>query len=387
MTRSNSSSAYLMLIAVLVACGFQTNLRAEGPSATDVSSFVHPGIAHTRLSIAYVRKKLEAGDQPWSDAWEELDESKYARLSWKPRPRAHVARGPYNHPDIGSSEFIRDASAAYTHALKWALTDDQAHARKAVEILDAWATTLDKVTDHDAALLIGMCGHHYCNAAELIAHTWDGWPVEDQFLFEEMLRQVWYPVIKDFYPSANGNWDASMLQTMLAMAVFLDDRSMFDRAVNYYLKGEGNGAVRNYFNEFGQCQESGRDQTHTQMGLEFLANACETAWNQGVDLYGAYDNRLLKGFEYTAKFNLGHDVRYEPYESYQGRYFYESISYSTRGKLRPMYEKVLNHFQNRKGLEAPYTAQAIMKTRPESRGGSSLPWGTLMFADQPGTFE
>jgi len=335
----------------------------------------------------YVKSKLEAGEQPWTEAWQQLQESRYSSLDWRPQPRPHVARGSYGRPDVGASDFVQDGSAAYTHALAWVLSGDEAHARKAAEILDAWSLTLDKVTDHDAALLIGMSGHHYCNAAELIAHTWDGWPVEAQFLFEEMLKQVWYPIIKDFYPSANGNWDASMLQTMLAMAVFLDDRAMFDRAVQYFLEGEGNGAVRNYFNAFGQCQESGRDQTHTQMGLEFLANSCETAWSQGVDLYGAYDNRLLRGFEYTAKFNLGHEVLYEPYESYQGRYLYKSISYKTRGKLRPMYEKVLNHYKNRIGLVAPYTEQAVMKTRPESRGGASLPWGTLMFAEQPAVFD
>ena len=76
------------------------------------------------------------------------------------------------------------------------------------------------------------------------------------------------------------------------------------------------GAIGNYFNDFGQCQESGRDQGHTQMGLEYLANTCETAWSQGVDLNGALDNRLLLGFEYTAKYNLGHDGPYEPFESF-----------------------------------------------------------------------
>ena len=50
------------------------------------------------------------------------------------------------------------------------------------------------------------------NAAELLKHTWDGWPQRDQAQFETMLRDTFYPVIKDFYPSANGNWDASMLQ-------------------------------------------------------------------------------------------------------------------------------------------------------------------------------
>lgn len=211
-----------------------------------------------------------------------------------------------------------------------------------------------------------MEGYDFCNAAELLKHTWDGWPPTEQTRFEKMLRNIFYPIIKDFYPSANGNWDASMLQTMLAMGVYLDDQAMFDRGVEYFLNGKGNGAVRNYFKPSGQCQESGRDQAHTQMGLDFLACTCEIAWNQGVDLYGAYDNRLLKGFEYTAKYNLGLEVPYEPYRSFEGRYNYKSISDNSRGRLRPMYEKVLNHYENRKGLDADFTRQAAIKLRNAS---------------------
>ena len=163
------------------------------------------------------------------------------------------------------------------------------------------------------------------------------------------------------------------------------------------LNGKGNGAVRNYFKPSGQCQESGRDQAHTQMGLNFLACTCEIAWNQGVDIYGAYDNRLLKGFEYTAKFNLGFDVPYEPYRSFEGRYHYKSISDDSRGRLQPIYEKVLNHYENRKGLEAEFTRQVVMKLREgsdgrRSRGRRSSPsgssaLGTLMFSGQVHTME
>ncbi len=165
------------------------------------------------------------------------------------------------------------------------------------EILDDWSGNLETISNHDARLLVGMEGYDHCNAAELLKHTWDGRPAERQARFAKMLREIFYPIIKDFHPSANGNWDAAMIQTMMAMGVDLDDRTMFDRAKDYYLNGEGNGAVRNYFKASGHCQESGRDQAHTQMGLDFLACAAEIAWNQGVDLYGAFDNRLLKGFE------------------------------------------------------------------------------------------
>jgi hypothetical protein len=243
------------------------------------------------------------------------------------------------------------------------LTGNAAHARKSSEILNAWSSTLQSISNHDARLLIGMEGYEFCNASELLKHAWDGWPQPKQAQFEKMLREIFYPIIKDFYPAANGNWDASMIQTMLAMGVYLNDQAMFDRGVDYYLNGKGNGAVRNYFKSSGQCQESGRDQAHTQMGLDFLACACEIAWNQGVDLDGAYDNRLMKGFEYTAKYKLGFDVPYQAYRSFEGRYHYKSISDNSRGRLRPMYEKVLNHYVNRQRLEAEFTRQAAERLR------------------------
>ena len=359
--------------------------------------FIHPGIAHTEESIQFVKSKIVADEQPWTKEWERLTNSSYASLSWQPKPQEHVERGPYNYPDIGSTKFSDDSAAAYTHAIQWAISGKEAHAKKAAEILDAWSSTLKTVGNHDARLLIGMQGHRYCNAAELLKHTWNGWPQPKQDQFSTMLRTIWYPIIKDFYPSANGNWDAAMIQTMLAMGVFLDDREMFDRAKTYYLEGKGNGAIRNYFKETGQCQESGRGQAHTQMGLDFLATSCETAWNQGIDLYGAFDNRLLKGFEYTAKYNLGHQVPYEPYISFEERYHYTTISNKERGRLRPMYETIYNHYHNRKNMEASFTGKAVEKVRhrqthpvpqkePRKKRLGTILWGTLMFAGQPESF-
>jgi hypothetical protein len=67
-------------------------------------------------------------------------------------------------------------------------------------------------------------------------------------------------------------------------------------------------AIMWFINETGQCQESGRDQGHTQLGLAHLGDCCEIAWHQGLDLYGYADSLLLKGVEYTAKYNLGETV-------------------------------------------------------------------------------
>jgi len=367
--------------ALVWLCCF--GLVSEAMCAESPADFVHPGVSHSRAELEFVKSKVKGREQPWQQAWEALRASRYASLSWKPKPVANVERGAYNRPDIGGTNFLRDGTAAYTHALLWVFTDDKAHAAKAASILKAWSSTLKSVRNHDARLLVGMGGIHFCNAAELLKHSWDGWPGQDQAAFAGMLRNVLYPVIADFYPTANGNWDASMIQTMMAMGIHLDDRAMFRKAADYFLKGKGNGAVNHYFNRFGQCQESGRDQAHTQMGLEYLVNSCEIAWKQGIDLYAAYENRLAKGFEYTARYNLGGDVPFEYYESYRGRYKHKAISSKARGRLRPMYEKAYNHYHNRRKMDMPWCKKAIEKTRPECGGSSGVPWSTLMYANQP----
>ncbi|MDP0492394.1 MAG: alginate lyase family protein [Verrucomicrobiota bacterium JB023] len=339
--------------------------------------FVHPGLLHTEDELDFIRAKLAQQEEPWQSAWQNMQESPDASLSYKPQPRADVVRGARARPDIGSSDFTRDGGAAYLHALQWALTGEKDHARKAIEIIDAWSATLETIKGHDARLLIGMDGIDYLNAAELLRHLGGDWPDEGQARFEQMLREVFYPVIEDFHPSANGNWDASMIQTMMAMGIFLDDRPMFDRAVTYYREGEGNGAIGNYLNEIGQCQESGRDQLHVQMGLGYLGVACEIAWKQGVDLYAAHDNRLALGFEYSAKYNLGEEVPYRRFRSIDGRYDYEELSSKGRGRFRPIYERVLHHYRDRRGLELPWSERVAREQRPEGSHSQHVSWGTL----------
>jgi hypothetical protein len=265
----------------------------------------------------------------------------------------------------------------------WAVTGDERNARKAVEILDAWAGTLAKMEGKDVQLAAGLNGAKFVYAAELMRWTWKGWSDADVRRFEGFLKEVVYPPIREFAPWANGNWGGACIKATMAIGVFCDDREVFDRAVNYYRHGEGDARLTHYVvNEAGQCQESGRDQQHTQLGLGQLAEACEIAWHQGVDLYGAEDNRLLKGFEYTAKYNLGEDVPFVPYTDSTGKYKAKVISADGRGTLRPIYEMVWNHYERRRGVAAPWSRRAAERERPEGRGhtGDHAGFGTLMYS-------
>ena len=210
------------------------------------------------------------------------------------------------------------------------------------------------------------------------------WKKKDQAAFKKMALKIWYPLLQDFMPGYNGNWDAAISQTMMCIGIFCDRKDIFDRAYEQILKGASNGAINNYINDFGQCQESGRDQGHTQMGLGYLSIVCEIAWKQGYDLYSAYNNRLAKGYEYTAKYMLGEEVKYVQYKTFQGKLvFGDSISRAGRGKFAPIYERVYHHYHDRMGIEMPYTRRALERSRPEGSGSLFLPWASLTTMDYP----
>ena len=52
-------------------------------------------------------------------------------------------------PSANFGEFNDDAAASYQNALMWCLTGDRAHAEKAKEIINAWASKLQQATGRD----------------------------------------------------------------------------------------------------------------------------------------------------------------------------------------------------------------------------------------------
>jgi parallel beta-helix repeat protein len=337
-----------MGVCVLLAFGIL--LASAGAQTT--KPFQHPGMLQTRENLEFMRQKVNAGEEPWKSSYDKLLRQATSSLDFQPKPIAHIVRGPYGRPSIGDRDLTASANAAYSQAIQWVITGDKTHAQKAIEIINVWSGTLWDFEDNDAKLLAAWTGHVFCNAAEILRYTNSGWKESDVAQFQRMLLTVYYPLIKDFYPEANGNWDAAMMDTMLCIGVFCDDRAIFDRAVEHFVRGEGNAGITKYIYPSGQCEESTRDQSHTQLGLGELAQACDVAWTQGVDLFGVADNRLALGVEYTARYILGEDLE-----------AYGKVSAQGRGRFSDIYEGVYQHYHFVKGLEMPYTAKAIAKAR------------------------
>lgn len=337
-------------------------------------SFSHPGLLHSKTALE--RMKAHLDQEPWRSGFEKLRSDPHSLGEWRIRGGNFPIVCRETGKNVGNDEFARDANAAYQNALMGYLTGNIAHSQKAIAVLGAWSRSLKQITGHDKELAAALYGFKLISAAELLRHTETGWKTPEQEAFDALLRGAILPVIQSFATFANGNWDTACIKTLMAAGVYLEDRRLFDKAVAYYKSGSGNGRLTHYIiNETGQCQESGRDQQHVQLGLGHLAEAAEIAWSQGIDLFSTENNRLLKGFEYTAKYNLGQEVPFVRYVDKTGKYDWSTISEQGRGRLRPIFELVWNHYGRRKGLPAPFTKEAAEKLRPE---------GAAFQADHPG---
>jgi hypothetical protein len=358
-----------------------------GATSGSPGAFLHPGLLLTLADLERMRAMVNAGTEPYVAGWNRLRAEGRASADHQPTPFAIVTRSS-GGAGTGNTELRDDATRAFFNAVEWFVSEDAAHAEAAARILNAWSSTLTGIEgDADRFLAAGLYGYLLANAAEILRYTYPAWAPADVERFERMLLEIFYPLSHEFLETHAGsrvdhhfaNWDAAQLASIASIGVFADDQAMYREAIDYFYDGPGNGnIVRAVFDgETGQLQESGRDQAHAQLGIGLLAALCETAWNQGEDLYAAHDNRLLKGFEYTASYLLGNDVPFRTYMD-QSRTHTE-ISAVNREQRRPIYEMVIHHYTSRRGIPAPFSAELAAAIRPEGFHGDHPGFGTILF--------
>jgi hypothetical protein len=338
--------------------------------------------------LDFVKAKIATGADPWKTALAATQSNALASMTYKAAPLANVVCGSYSSPDIGCTAEKNDSAAAYTHALLWYYTGNQANAQKAIEIMNAWSPVVKMHSDANAPIESGWTSSLWTRAAEIIRYSNAGWAAADVAQFGAMLKNAYVPYVINGEPHDNGNHELSDLEGLMGMAVFLEDPAMFQKAVAmwrgevpayFYLMSDGPapllppGGYNNWHGQTkfvdGLCQEECRDLGHTQYGIAAAANAAETALIQGVNLYSEQAKRLVAGLEFTAQFLTGAPVP----------------SWLCGGTLTavtpdPTWEVAYNEYANRLGMPLPNTKALIAKIRPTGEDHHMI-WETLTHAE------
>ena len=374
--------------------GTAPDAGADLPTGGDVSrpppppigdGFRHPGVLVNKAQLDFVRAKIAAGEQPWKGAYDKAVADNYGSLAYAAKPQVNVECGPYSNPNNGCAEEANDSIAAYTHALLWALGGDEAHARKAIEIMNGWSAVFKGHTNSNGPLQAAWFGALWPRAGEIIRHTYAGWPAAEIARFEGMLKTAYLPAVIGG-SGANGNWELSMIEASINIAVFLDDKPTFDKAAGmwrkrvpayFYLKSDGATPVKpprgsadwgtSYYVD-GLCQETCRDFLHTQLGFGAAINAAETALQQGLDLYAAESQRLRTTMEFHADLLLG-----KPPGPICGG--------TLNLRVLNTWQIAFNHYHDRMGQPLPLTERLIVeKARLIDPTYKHMSWETLTHA-------
>jgi hypothetical protein len=370
---------------------------SNAPATEDApATFTHPGVGVSVAQLDFVRAKVQAGAQPWTNAFNQAKSSTYASLSRTPKPRAVVECGPYSNPNLGCTDEREDAIAAYTDALLWYLTRDDRYAQKSIQLMDAWSATITDHTNSNAPLQTAWSASSWPKAAEIIKHVYGNWPNSGRFA--TMLRNVYVPEMING-SNSNGNWELSMTEALQGIGVFLEDRTIYDKAISLYrlrvpayvyLESDGalpktvpsqNLNTRDKIVSYwqgqgtfvtGLTQETCRDFTHTGYGISSISHVLETARIQGIDMYPEFGERLRQalGFQSRWERNL------EPVPSWL-------CNGTVNRGLGPITEVGYNALHTRLGIAMTNTQAITESRRPAGSNNLFVAWETLTHAENP----
>lgn len=312
-----------LVLMVSVACG-----------SCMAQAFQHPGVLVSGSQLDFVKAQVKAKVEPFYGEYQKAVTSGFGALDYQlkgPPATGVIECGAYSKPDNGCHAEDADASAAYLQSVLWYISGDHRYADNAIRILNAYAYHLRAYSNSNAPLQAAWSGEMWPRSAEILRYTNAGWKPEDIAVFTKMLQTVILPYLRDGSGS-NGNWELSMIDGMMGIAVFTEDHALLKQAEDmwleripaYFYNAALDGAHprpmprKNRSESWygttdlnssvdGISQETCRDLGHTGYAIAATMNAAETAHIQGGKLFEMEEKRLVPALEFHARLYLQKD--------------------------------------------------------------------------------
>ncbi|SDG18911.1 cellulose binding domain-containing protein [Chitinophaga filiformis] len=314
----------------------------------NAQQFVHPGIPFTMSDLDQLKQNITR--EPWLSAYNSFKSDSRSQLSYGMQgPFTTVSRAP----DINRNQWINDMTAIHNLAFMWIFTGDTAYAKKATDILNAWAVTQTTWTGDESFLDLGDQANLFVTGADILKSTYPGWTATNTANVNRYFSTVIWPQLDVPNPVRGLNQGAIQLKAAVSIAAFLDDPVKWNAAIQSYRADAGGGLANSLPN--GQVGDAGRDEGHWRGQGEALAWSAEVAWKQGIDLFADLDNRLLAISELYSHFHTDTTgFRFIPFGGTYG-FFTGWGSNGTAKQLFRMYNIIEAAYTLRKGIPAPYS--------------------------------
>lgn len=349
---------------------------------TSAEGFVHPGVFLGLPELESVRRKIVAGDEPqtsiftwlrgpanrplvereptWDGYSDALDLSLPCDPSSNRGCMMDVGYGGSKERELtnlGKQSMGAQINSAYTNALLYYYSGgEDEYAQNAIRTLNAYSRVFKgfistEANAHVGDLFAAWVSQILVRAAEIIRYTYTPSPGQESFdveAFEVMLRTAFVPRLQDGTVHIN-NWRTSAADGLMNIGIFLDDRDLYDRALEIwrevtrayiYLSSDGERPASllrgskaqqdcSWIHNFstacktepktdpgliyqnGQNQEICRDMWHSSAGVGGIINVAETARIQGDDLYAEEEARIKTALSYMLQ--LSQEVKNQGY--------------------------------------------------------------------------
>ena len=308
------------------------------------------GVLFSNADLAQLKGNITK--EPWLTGYNALKNDYRSRLNYSMRgPFQNVTRSP----NLNNSAWQTDMVAIHHLTFMYVFTDDSAYARKATDILDAWARINTSWGGNESMLDIGDYVPYVVPAADILRRTFPGWSTANSANVEKYFRDVLYPHSWVPHPLRDHNKGAIQLQIAIGIAAYLKDPVRLQQSIEVYRMDAG-GGLRNSLPN-GEVGDTGRDD-HWWVQIQALGWSAEVAWKQGVDLFAELDNRLLAMAELYHRYSQSPagTIPFIPFGGYSAYYTNWGVPTGIR-RHSPFNNIIENAYARRKGISTPYTTQ------------------------------
>jgi hypothetical protein len=334
----------VMMVCVLLAAGATVSAAQNDGSRIEVPEITrpHPRLFVTAEQLVQIRTRIDAGEQPWSDAFANVRAVAEAALAPEQDPSPYAG----DDPMAFFTAATRDGNRARELALAHALTGDPRYRRRAEQYLLAWAAAdplpgvvFDPQRQYpDQPMLQARGLSPFVYAYDLLLAD-DAMPAADRQAVEKWFREVSRGIADGpprwarnnyFNRQYHNNHLAAHMMGMVIIGYVLGEREMVQSAIDHPdnprdFRAQLAGLILMPDDEphhrepdvapppqAGEVYDRYRHFTARYRGLQYahkslslLAMVAEAAHHNGLDLYGHTapgGERLELAFNYYADF-------------------------------------------------------------------------------------